>query len=206
MWSLTKKLLILMGLVFFISAQVFGEIIKKTDEDGTINFSNNVSSRTNKTIHNKTITSQYDELISEIALYHNIDPYLITCIIKVESNFNEKAISPVGAMGLMQIMHSVYKSYDVADILDPRENITVGVKHFSYLLKYFNNNIPLALAAYHAGIGNVKKANYQIPPIKATIDYVNRVMLFYNGEQNFEIEVRKLYKYIDKDGTINYKN
>jgi soluble lytic murein transglycosylase-like protein len=72
-------------------------------------------------------------------------------------------------------------------------------------LKECNGDVPLALAAYHAGLGRVKKHG-SIPPIQATIDYVNTVMGYYNGAGDYSSAVKRLYKTISKDGTINISN
>jgi soluble lytic murein transglycosylase-like protein len=131
-----------------------------------------------------------------------IDPYLVKCIIKVESNFNPKALSVAGAMGLMQIMQETGRAYELEDPFDPEENLRVGITHFASLYTYFDKKIPLTLAAYHAGLGRVKK-RMAVPPIKSTIDYVNRIMYYYSGKKDYSQDVKKLYTRIDKEGTIH---
>ena len=78
-----------------------------------------------------------------------------------------------------------------------------GIRHLKSLLGYFKNDVPLSLAAYHAGIGRVKK-RMALPPIQSTIDYVNTIMYLYTGEKKSysETAVRRLYKRIESDGTI----
>ncbi len=126
---------------------------------------------------------------------------LVKSIIKVESNFNPNAVSPAGAMGLMQIMQDTAGYYRLENPFDPERNIETGVRHLKSLLAFFENNVALSLAAYHAGLGRVK--NRKLPPIRATIDYVNRVMLLYTGKASYaETFVRRLYKRIERDGTI----
>jgi len=110
----------------------------------------------------------------------------------------------------MQLMQEVADIYRVRDPFDPEENISAGVKHFKALLRHFNNDIPLSLAAYHAGPGRVRK-HMSIPPIKSTINYVNRIMGIYNGllgkeGGNYEQEVRRLYMTIDREGTIHIRD
>ena len=106
-------------------------------------------------------------------------------------------------MGLMQIMQHIARYYKVKDPLDPEENLTTGIRHFKSLLKYFRNDIPLALAAYHAGIGRVRK-KMRIPPIQSTIKYVKSVLYYYNRDSSLKIEkkVKRLYRKIRSDGTI----
>jgi len=141
-------------------------------------------------------------MINRISREEKLDPYLIKCIIKVESNFQPDAVSVAGAMGLMQLMQATARLYNVNDPLNPEENLKAGIKHFNSLMNYFNSDIPLALAAYHAGLGRVRK-NMAVPPIKSTINYVNRIMFLYNGTRKNSDKVKRLYKRIDRDGTIH---
>jgi hypothetical protein len=151
--------------------------------------------------------SQHLPLIRSIAAEEGVDDYLIQCIVKVESDFNAGAVSVAGATGLMQIMLDVARAYGVSDPFDPRQNLRAGVRHFKSLLASFDGDVTLALAAYHAGAGRVKRHG-AVPPIKSTVDYVARVLRYYRGngqaESAGEIEhkVRRLYKRIAPDGTI----
>ncbi|HSV97470.1 MAG TPA: lytic transglycosylase domain-containing protein, partial [Spirochaetota bacterium] len=146
-------------------------------------------------------------LINRIAAEEGVDDYLVQCIVKVESDFNAGAVSVAGAAGLMQIMLDVARAYGVSDPFDPGQNLRAGVRHFKSLLATFNGDVTLALAAYHAGAGRVKRHG-AVPPIKSTVDYVARVLRYYRGngpaESAGEIEhkVRRLYKKIAPDGTI----
>ena len=185
----------------YISSGLDAGIKKRVGKDGTIEYysENDVPAGPFK---KRNFKSPHNKLIEKISVENGVDPYLIKCIIKVESNFDADAVSVAGAMGLMQIMQVVARIYEVKDPLSPEENLNAGIKHFKTLLNYFNNNIPLSLAAYHAGIGRVKK-NMQIPPIKSTIAYVKRIMYLYTGKKdNFEKKIKKLYKRIDKEGMI----
>ena len=110
-------------------------------------------------------------------------------------------------MGLMQIMQEIVRYYNVKNPFDPKENLTAGIKHFKSLLNYFKNDVALAVAAYHAGLGRVKKAMKVVPPIKSTVDYVNNVMFLYSGERvNNSEKVKKLYKRINSEGVIEIYN
>ncbi len=197
---------------FSIFAPAFGKIHKKVHSDGTIEYYNNLEyapktdSGETQPANQSKLTSVYDDLINVIAREEGIDPYLVKCIIKIESNFNPDAVSVAGAMGLMQLMLDTSRLYNVHDPLNPEENIRTGVKHFKSLFNNFKGDIPLALAAYHAGLGTVKKANNTIPPIKATMEYVNNIMALYQGynspKKNYSSSVVKLHQKIDKDGDI----
>jgi soluble lytic murein transglycosylase-like protein len=119
--------------------------------------------------------SQYDDLIIKASEKHKIEPALIKAIIKAESNFNHRAVSPKGARGLMQLMPATASSLQVQDSFHPENNIEGGVKYLRYLLNYFNGNLPLALAAYNAGENAVIR-HRGVPPYRETQVYVQRVL------------------------------
>lgn len=121
----------------------------------------------------------YSELINTISEKYGVDPKLITSIIKAESNFNPNAVSKAGASGLMQLMPQTAKALGVTNIFEPKENIEGGIKYFKGLLSEFDQNLPLALAAYNAGPETVKKTN-SIPQIDETQNYVEKVLKYYN--------------------------
>ncbi|MCU0847242.1 MAG: lytic transglycosylase domain-containing protein [Spirochaetes bacterium] len=187
---------------FFLIEPVISDarIYKKISGDGSVEYYNkNEEVKPRKPVSiQKTV---YDEMIDRISTEVGLDPFLVKCIIKIESDFNPDAVSTSGAMGLMQLMQDTAKIYGVRDPLDPIENLKAGTRHFKTLMKYFKDDIPLALAAYHAGLGRVSKNN-SIPPIKATIDYVNAIMTLYGREGNYTPSIKKLYKKIEKDGSI----
>lgn len=176
------------------------KIKKRIHSNGTVSYYNHGEIEKKGKFNFK---NPYNHLIERLSSDAGVDPYLIKCIIKVESNFKADAVSVAGAMGLMQIMQHIARYYNVRDPLDPEENLTTGIRHFKSLLKHFNNDIPLALAAYHAGIGRVKR-RMAIPPITSTIKYVKRILYYYNRGYNREIErrVKRLYRRIQSDGTI----
>ena len=117
---------------------------------------------------------QFQEMILVASENYEIDAALIKAIIMAESGYNPKAISKVGARGLMQLMPRTAKSLGVEDIYNPEHNINGGVKYFKKLLVKYNGNIQLALAAYNAGWKNVKRYN-GVPPFKATKKYIKKV-------------------------------
>lgn len=193
-----------LAILLFGASPLGAEIKKRTLRDGTLDYYNQgpvVPIVPGKKIN---FTSPYLPLIESISAGEGMDPYLIKCIIKVESNFNPNAVSVAGAMGLMQIMQDIARSYNVKDPLDPEENLRAGIKHFKWLLGYFRGDIPLALAAYHAGVGRVRK-RMAVPPIRATVDYVNGILKLYSGQGSAGLEerVKKLYRRIREDGTID---
>jgi soluble lytic murein transglycosylase-like protein len=116
----------------------------------------------------------YDDIVEEAARTYDLDPRMIKAVMQTESAFDATAVSPVGALGLMQLMPAVATELGVADPLDPRQNIMAGAKYLRRLLDSHNGNVSLALASYNAGPGNVAKYR-AIPPFKETRDYVKRV-------------------------------
>ena len=115
----------------------------------------------------------YGELIASMSEAHGVDPNLVRALIQVESNYRPKAKSPRGAMGLMQLMPSTAREYNVRNPYDPKSNVSAGVKHLKSLIDRWG--VELALAAYNAGEGAVKKFN-GIPPYRETRNYVSRIL------------------------------
>ncbi len=118
----------------------------------------------------------------------NLDPHLLTALIATESGFNPAAVSPKGALGLMQIMPDTALRYGVAPdgtqsqrkkLFDPATNIRAGTRYLRDLLNLFNGRLELALAAYNAGEGAVLRAGQQIPPYAETRNYVKTVLQLY---------------------------
>jgi len=131
--------------------------------------------------------SDYDAIINQTSQKYNVDSTLVKAVIKAESNFNHKAVSPVGARGLMQLMPATAASLQVADSFHPESNIDGGVRYLRYLTNLFNGNLPLVLAAYNAGENTVMRYNNSIPPYKETQNYVKRVLHYleqYRKERN----------------------
>ena len=126
---------------------------------------------------------QYDRIVAEIARAYGLDSALLHAVISVESRYSPTAVSRKGATGLMQLMPNTAKRYGVTDSFDPVQNIHGGARHLQYLLKMFNNDISLALAAYNAGEGSVIKYGNRIPPFPETTNYVPQVLGFYQMYQ-----------------------
>ena len=125
------------------------------------------------------LRKRYSDLVSKVAREQQVDAALLHAIVTVESGYNERARSPKGASGLMQLMPGTAQRYGVVDIWNPLENLRAGARYLRDLLVLFRNNLNLALAAYNAGEGAVIGSGYQIPPFPETRSYVPRVLQHY---------------------------
>jgi len=120
--------------------------------------------------------SKYTDLIAKAADRHQVDVTLLHAVIQAESAYNATAISSAGAVGLMQLMPDTARRYGVTDRRDPVQNIEGGTHYLKDLLKMFNSNLDLAVAAYNAGENAVIKYNNTIPPYPETLNYVRQVL------------------------------
>jgi hypothetical protein len=115
----------------------------------------------------------YAAIIDRVAAQHGVDVKLVHAVIQVESAYHERARSPKGAMGLMQLMPATARQYAVANPFDPVSNIEAGIRHLKSLLQKFP--LTLALAAYNAGEATVQRFR-GVPPYPETREYVSRVL------------------------------
>ena len=182
---------------FFVLLTVFsafsdcqGDIYKYVDPEGVIHITN-VPTETNipyvlimkekrVIIELKGPITDYEDLIAKASERYRVDPALVKAVIKAESNFNHRAVSPVGARGLMQLMPATAAMLRVEDSFHPETNIDGGVRYLRYLMNLFNGNLPLVLAAYNAGENTVLRYNNRIPPYQETRTYVRRVLDYYD--------------------------
>jgi len=123
---------------------------------------------------------EIDAAIDQAASRHNVDANLVRALVKVESNFNPNAVSPKGAMGLMQLMPQTARQLNLKNPFDPQENIDAGVRHLKQLLQSYNGDVRLSLAAYNAGSGAVSRSR-GIPRYAETQNYVRRITGLYGG-------------------------
>lgn len=119
---------------------------------------------------------KYADLIAKAADRHQVDANLLHAVIRAESAYDANAISPAGAMGLMQLMPGTAKRYGVTDRGDPDQNIDGGTRYLKHLLQLFDSNLDLAVAAYNAGENAVIRHNNTIPPYPETRHYVKEVL------------------------------
>lgn len=123
----------------------------------------------------KLFHDRYHEIIVSEAGKHSLDIALIKAVIHAESAFDPRAVSPKGALGLMQIMPQTARIYAVRQPFDPQENIRGGSTHLAKLIRKYKDNTALALAAYNAGEEAVRQHG-GIPPYRETQEYVKRVI------------------------------
>lgn len=147
----------------------------------------------------KIYPTKYSEYVYQYAQEYNVDPLLIFAIIKAESNFNPNVVSSSQAIGLMQLMDAtaeeLARKLDInfipkSSLYSPDLNIRLGTKYFSDLLKEYDQNTLLALTAYNAGKGNLKRwidqgtihpdgSNIENIPYKETNNYVRKIVRDY---------------------------
>jgi soluble lytic murein transglycosylase len=142
----------------------------------------------------------YKDIITQCSLKHDVDPFLITAVVRVESRFRPEAVSAKGAMGLMQVMPDTgnwiarelgIQGFDTEILYDPATNLDLGTWYLAFLLRECNGDLVCALAAYNAGRGNVSKwiqekrwngteEDLDSIPFPETRDYVKKVLRLYN--------------------------
>ena len=125
-------------------------------------------------------------LVDAVAPSSGLEPQLLLAVISAESGFRAKAVSPKGAQGLMQLMPATARRLGVTDPFDPEQNVRGGARYLTELLRMFNDDLRLALAAYNAGEGAVMRYGRAIPPYPETRQYVMRVMERYQALRSLQ--------------------
>jgi Transglycosylase SLT domain len=123
---------------------------------------------------------EYSDLVLSLSKKHDVDWKLVAAVMKAESNFNARAVSPKGAQGLMQLMPATARLYRVTDPYDPVQNIDAGVRHLKMLMNRFPGKLDLVLAAYNSGERTVNHFK-GIPPFDETRSYVKKVLHWMKG-------------------------
>jgi soluble lytic murein transglycosylase-like protein len=161
-------------------------------------------------------------LVNTIAANHGIDPGLIRAVIKTESNFNRWAVSPKGALGLMQLIPSTGRRYGVRDFFDPQQNVEGGVRHLKFLIEKFNGNLDLSLAAYNAGENLVERLG-RIPLFPETTNYIRRIRALYGKPGGVSVQANlapepaapvedqkdsahRIFRSVDRRGVVHFSN
>jgi soluble lytic murein transglycosylase-like protein len=196
----TKSLMLAFALGMLVQGSAHADIFGKVEDDGAIQLSNHPTTdgfeawaiAPKQQAASGGVTSgvmgrgdgiaglgrRYQSMVEQAARSNELEPALLHAVIAVESHYNPKAVSRKGASGLMQLMPDTAKRYGVSDILDPAQNISAGAQYLRDLLKMFNNDVRLALAAYNAGENAVVRFG-KIPPYQETVAYVPKVLAFY---------------------------
>lgn len=174
------------------------DIFTYVDKNGVVHFTNNRVESSDSRLYLKTpprLRSEavapvmpadtsperyvrYDEVIREAATLYQIPVELIRAVVKVESDYDPRAVSVAGARGLMQMVPATAERMQVRDVFDPRENIFGGVRYLRVLANTFNGDLQLTVAAYNAGEGAVFRYG-GIPPFEETRMYVAKVLAYY---------------------------
>ncbi len=172
--------------LLFPAAEVIADIYLYKDENGVFHFTDQPSTpeyrlfikqwRTPKP--SESPSSSYDPYIDEASRLYGIDTALLKAVVKVESNFNPRAVSHKGALGLMQIMPQNVAVLDIQDPFDPRQNILGGARYLKEMLNRYGD-LNLALAAYNAGPAAVDRYK-EVPPFTETRSYVQQVLHNYD--------------------------
>jgi soluble lytic murein transglycosylase-like protein len=183
------------------SAPAFADIYSFKDERGVVHFTNitpsdkrfrmirrevnnpapmPIASGSPVYMPSQASIQRYSSLIEAAARAHGVESALVHAVISAESGYNPAALSKAGARGLMQLMPATAQRYGVQNIMDPQENISGGVKYLKDLLQMFQGNMELAVAAYNAGENAVVRYGNKIPPYAETVNYVPKVLGFYN--------------------------
>jgi soluble lytic murein transglycosylase-like protein len=136
--------------------------------------------------------------VEQLAYRHGLNPGLVSALMAVESDFDPMAVSAKGAQGLMQLMPLIARYYRVYNPFDPQQNIEGGIRYLSDMLRLFDNQLPLALAAYNGGEGLVRKHG-GVPPFLES--YVNKVLTLYEQARG-----RQIHRYIMPSGLILFSN
>lgn len=175
----------LSGVLLTVPSDNRAEIYQYVDAKGTISLTNvpsdaryhRIDIHQNR-LHPVLSEEELNPMISRFSRQHQLHPALIRAIIKAESDFDPRAVSRAGAVGLMQLMPQTAVRLDVRDLYDPEDNIGGGTKYLRQLLDRFRGNLPLALAAYNAGEHTIDRYR-TLPPIEETRQYVRKVLRYY---------------------------
>jgi soluble lytic murein transglycosylase-like protein len=138
--------------------------------------------------------AELQNIVAEHAERHGLSPDLVRAVIRVESGWNRRAVSPKGALGLMQLMPATAAEYGVSDPFDAAENIRAGVAYLRRLIDRFDGKVELALAAYNAGPGAVERYGRTVPPYRETRSYVRRIV---SVTEVIVGPKRKIYKIVE---------
>jgi soluble lytic murein transglycosylase-like protein len=210
-------LLLLVTAAISAATPAAAQVYKRTARDGTTYFTNIPS---NPSLQRVALTrparyetprapaadyGAYSQEVAEAAARYAVPERLIRAVIRAESGFDARAVSPRGALGLMQLMPETAAILGVRDPFNPRDNIHAGARHLRAMMERFRSDLPMALAAYNAGERPV--ASYRgVPPYPETREYVARVLRYYGAPPAWELEGSGIQQLVQRDGTVVYTN
>jgi soluble lytic murein transglycosylase-like protein len=180
-------LAVLLGAIAVVANSAFADVYVYKDKNGVLMFTNvpnhagyrRVLRESRGQAVDRAANPSYEDLIQTASGRNNIDADLVRAVIKAESDFNARARSQKGAMGLMQLMPETARLHNLGDAYNPSENVEAGTRHLRMLLDRYQGDLELSLAAYNAGSAAVEK-HHGIPPFAETQEYVRRVLRFYD--------------------------
>jgi hypothetical protein len=202
--------IVMYGIVMFPLPEAGAKILRYIDAEGVIWFTNipftpdqggAPRSAPETKQSNRVVRVQahpYHTEVEQLARRHGLSPNLVSALMAVESDFDPTAISPKGAQGLMQLMPLIAQYYRVYNPFNPQQNIEGGIRYLSDLLQLFDNQLPLAIAAYNGGEGLVRKHG-GVPPMLES--YVNKVLTLYEQTRGTQI-----HRYITPSGVVLFSN
>lgn len=167
-----SSILLVIGLTFLGPTAATADVYRFVDQHGVTHFTD--APTTNRFHLYFSEQSNLDQVIRYYAQRFGLEVALLSAVIKVESDYNPRAVSSKGAMGLMQLIPTTAEELAVMDPLDINENIRGGCQYLKQMLSQFSGDLDLALAAYNAGPNAVRRYN-GIPPYQETINYVKKV-------------------------------
>lgn len=194
-----------LALALLCAAAARADIYMRVDESGVVNLTNHpydarferilsepverIAARNepSKEPTNNRARERFASAIAAAAQEHGVPGALLHAVIEAESNYNPSAVSPKGAVGLMQLMPGTARQYGVADSRDPVANIAGGARYLKDLLAMFNNDLAMAVAAYNAGPQSVIRSGNAIPPYRETQRYVPKVLSLYQRNQSLDL-------------------
>ena len=185
-----------LGLQLIAPPDVAADIYKRVDRFGVIHYTNvptdkrfyrvvirempSISALAGYRVQRSPLRAEsraYDPIIANVSRQYNVEQALVKAVIKAESSFNRTAVSPKGALGLMQLMPATARMHGVRRPFTPDENIEGGCRHLRMLHDRYRGNIPLIVAAYNAGEKRVDDAR-GVPNIAETREYLARVLRY----------------------------
>jgi hypothetical protein len=201
---------VLCGVAMLHVPEALAKILRHVDADGVIWFTNVPPTPDERGLQRNTPGAKrsnrvarvqahpYRTEVEHLARRHGLSPSLVSALMAVESDFDPTAVSSKGARGLMQLMPLITKYYRVYNPFDPQQNIEGGMRFLSDLLRLFDNQLPLAIAAYNGGEGLVRRHG-GVPPILES--YVNKVLTLYE-----QVRGTPIHRYVMPSGVILFSN